>query len=150
MSNALDTFERFMLRVKVKEVGCWLWTGMLDSKGYGVVVCKPSWVLAHRYAYTTAFGQITPGLSVCHRCDNPRCVRPSHLFAGTHLDNQRDMTAKGRGRTGERNGRSKLSDKEVAEIRRLYTGKRGDVSNLALRYGMSRGHIYKILKGTHR
>jgi hypothetical protein len=71
---------------------CWPWTAYCQPNGYGEFDKK--W--AHRVAYELAIGPITPGGTICHTCDNPRCVNPSHLFLGTQGDNVRDMVAKGR------------------------------------------------------
>lgn len=79
---------------------CWNWTGGLLSTGYGRVVVSTngheSNVRAHRIAYELVKGPITGGLLVCHSCDNPRCVNPAHLWLGTHRDNGRDASIKGR------------------------------------------------------
>lgn len=74
---------------------CWIWTGRLDPDGYGKYRFRLKEIRAHRWAYEEAFGPLG-ALFACHRCDNPPCVRPDHLFAGTGLDNTRDMIAKGR------------------------------------------------------
>lgn len=71
---------------------CWLWTGKLDRKGYG----RFGTHRAHRYSYETMIGDIPRGMFVCHRCDTPGCVRPTHLFLGTARDNMQDCLRKGR------------------------------------------------------
>lgn len=76
---------------------CWIWLGNRDRDGYGLTPGKnPPERRAHRMAYVFTYGSIPDGLLVCHSCDNPPCVKPSHLFLGTQKDNQQDAWAKGR------------------------------------------------------
>jgi len=76
---------------------CWPWTGSVDAKGYGTIRVGEKIQKAHRVAYVLANGSIPDDKPmVCHRCDNPPCCRPEHLFAGTAVDNGKDMAAKGR------------------------------------------------------
>lgn len=89
--------------------GCWEWTGFRNDSGYGIYG-KPA-KRAHRIAYELAKGPIPDGLEICHRCDNPPCCNPAHLWAGTHLQNFRDMAKK------ERSGLRKLTGEQVAAIR---------------------------------
>lgn len=79
--------------------GCWLWTASVNNRGYGVIGTDAGKrVYVHRFIYAMAFGEIPSGKEICHRCDNPRCVRPAHLMAGTHQDNMQDMIRRGRAR----------------------------------------------------
>lgn len=128
---------------------CWEWSAALDRRGYGVLGIKGSRTAsAHRIAWELTNGNIPDGMEVCHRCDNPACVRVSHLFLGDHTDNMRDMTAKGRHNgDGKPHGiehhNAKLDDERVAEIRsRTATGE--SKIAIAAEYGVSVSLIYAI------
>lgn len=123
----MSSFERRQERYTDKSPGhgprgdCWLWTGSLNSRGYGRLNDRGRTVLAHRLAYNQAHGVVLQTAELaCHTCDNPRCVRPDHLFVGSHRDNTDDMIAKGRmpSRKGEGNGTHKLTETDVLAIRR--------------------------------
>jgi len=89
---------RFWSKV-TKGAGCWEWTASTDHKGYGKLAeggRQGRTLSAHRVSYELNVGPIPDGLLVLHRCDNPPCVRPDHLFVGTHTDNAQDMAKKGR------------------------------------------------------
>lgn len=133
--------ERFWTRVD-KTSGCWLWTGGANAAGYGSMRVSGvrrqaswvSWFLAHDEAPAD-------GLYVCHRCDNPRCVRPDHLFLGSPIDNMVDMESKGRSRRprlpGVANGRALLTLADVQFIRSFaYARHYGMRRDLARRFGV--------------
>lgn len=100
---------------------CWEWTRSRTSSGYGRYKVRGKRVVASRFAYETTVGAIPPGMVVCHRCDNPGCCNPSHLFIGTHLENALDKIRKGRANAvrGEANPAAKLNAETVARIKQL-------------------------------
>lgn len=118
-----EELDRFWAKVDQSEgvLGCWPWTGGKHPRGYGLFSSRRkgssrTW-RAHRLMYERVYG-IEPGiLLVLHRCDNPCCCNPSHLFLGTHQDNMDDKTAKGRQSRGEDRPRAKLTEDLVREIR---------------------------------
>lgn len=92
-----NTLEFFWTKVhKLGPDECWEWLGSKDKDGYGRYNMKPTRYGAHRISYQIENGTIPPGQVICHTCDNPGCVNPKHLFAGTQLDNIKDMDNKGR------------------------------------------------------
>ena len=105
------------------ENGCWNWT-LGKSKGYGAINYMGRVWLAHRVAYEMTKGRIPDGMSVCHSCDNPGCINPDHLFAGTHRDNMIDKETKGRanhvGMSGTKNHNARLTEAKVISLLRDY------------------------------
>jgi hypothetical protein len=102
---------------------------------------------ATRVVWELEFGEIPDGMCVCHRCDNPKCVRPDHLFLGTHADNMADKAQKGR--ASHRGGGRKLTDAQVLEVRTLHAQGQS-YSTIADRYGMSHDGIRFIVKRIRR
>jgi hypothetical protein len=145
---------------------CWIWQGRRNRQGYGLFDVGRKTRGAHRVSYEIHVGTVGY-LDVLHRCDRPECVNPGHLFLGTDLDNAADREAKGRGnhQTGDRNGArtkpdrrprgmrngsAKLSDDQVAEIRRAHACGEATYGDLASAFGIHRSHLSLLILGTQR
>lgn len=168
-----STRNRFWAKVE-KTDDCWLWRAGRNSSGYGAFsLTHHKQVRAHRFSYEEIYGPIPDGLIVCHRCDNPICVNPAHLFLGEPRDNSADMVRKGRQATGdhvlperrargERNGmytkpetrsvgerhwKARLTWNDVDDIRTSYLAG-ASIDDLAARYPqVRRSMITRILRG---
>jgi hypothetical protein len=103
--------KNFLSKVKISNTGCWEWQYTTNNKGYGQYRENGKRYFCHRYVYEKLKEKITNGLWVLHKCDNPKCCNPDHLFLGTHADNMRDMVNKGRALTGSRNPSVKYPEK---------------------------------------
>lgn len=128
---------------------CWLWKGSGLATGYGRLRWRGRQVIASRASWEIHYGEPIPEV-VCHSCDNPPCVNPKHLFAGTNAINMADAAAKGRTASGQRNGASKLSDSDVLEIRRLRSEAALSYEAIGARFGVSRRLVSMIVRGQRR
>jgi len=139
--------KRFRQYVPTDSEGCWAWKGSRLTYGYGqFTLQRPRrTVLAHRMAYWLEYGPFPTQLFVLHKCDNPACVRPDHLFLGTQADNVADAITKGRiNHRGEYNQRAKIGPNEVKKIRKLA----GTASQheIAEQFGISQQNVSAILR----
>lgn len=127
--------QRFWSKVN-KGSGCWMWGGKLNENGYGIFSLQGRHVRAHRVAYELTHGTIEPGMVVRHSCDNRGCVNPEHLESGTHQDNGRDASIRGRvNRTVVVN--RKLTEDNVRQARADFRAGRATKAALARRYGVT-------------
>lgn len=113
--------KRFWPKVH-KTGGCWEWIAALYPTGYGMFSYKQRPMSAHRASYLMFVGNVPDGLYVLHRCDNRKCIRPSHLFLGTPKDNMDDMTAKGRRYSGSKHHAAKINMEIATVIRKRVRG----------------------------
>lgn len=149
----LRDVRRFIIYVRInKTTGCWEWSGYLNKWGYGnFKVCNGGGrksYLPHRVSYEMFYNQQIPdGLLVCHKCDNPRCVNPSHLWLGTNQDNINDMINKGRDKKAksENNGNVKLTRESVNKMRELYSIGEYGSRELGEMFGVTKTQILYIV-----
>lgn len=144
----------FWGRVEITD-SCWLWSGGVSGFGYGHVSFRGLQTSAHRLSYRMHCGAVPSGMVVCHKCDNPRCVNPSHLFVGTQKDNIRDMVEKGRMWTqvrpedslGTKNPAAKITEADVLAIRNTYATGRVRQKDIAAQYGLDQTVVSCIVLG---
>lgn len=145
-----DIKEILLSRRIITNQGCWEYSMCRNRSGYGKLSFRGKLTTAHRLSYEVFKGAIGDYF-VCHRCDNPPCFNPDHLFLGTHLDNIRDAKAKGvifgRPLHGEEHGRHKLTLDQVISIRKAYKPFVKTMDMLAEEYGVCNQTIQKIIYG---
>jgi len=129
--------ERFWEKVMKGEY-CWDWMGALDSSGYGIFRVFRELKKAHRIAWSFMNGAIPDGGQVLHHCDNPKCVRPDHLFLGTRSINMQDMVTKGRIET-------KLNYNQVQQIREA----KARQVDIAKKFAITQSHVSRLKTGFH-
>jgi hypothetical protein len=137
--------ERFWERVDRRSPSeCWNWLSSTNQDGYGGIRDdNGGWEKAHRIAWAMTNGPVPDGSCVLHRCDNPRCCNPAHLWLGTRADNNADKVAKGRQPRGSATGRAKLTEEDALSIRKDERSQR----ELGRIYGVHHSTIWSIRQG---
>jgi predicted XRE-type DNA-binding protein len=151
-----EAYDSFVSRINKTET-CWLWDGMSGAFGktkmrYGLAWYQGKPWRAHRLAYYLFNGENPGDLFVCHSCDTPMCVNPSHLRLGTHQDNMNDMKERGRRKGkgkcfGENNSNAKLTQADADTIRNLYKEGKMNQTEIAMKYNVHQSTISKIVRG---
>lgn len=142
--------ERFEQQYeKDEETGCWVWTGTRHDRGYGQIGVDSKTVGAHRYSYELHNGDIPEGAFICHKCHNPPCVNPDHLYAGDAKSNAQDAIDNGDWPEiyGERQGNSSLSDEQAVEIRERYASEDLTYADIEREYEISPPAISNLING---
>jgi len=141
-----NTIQDFWNKVDIKGPDeCWIWQGMKNKAGYGLMSYKGKQHTAHRLS--AEFSNKNPeGKFVCHNCDNTSCVNPSHLFLGTTQDNTQDRFIKDRSAKGETVGTSKLTEQQVLDIRYRYSLGNISLRKLAKLYNLGENSIHPIIQ----
>ena len=143
----MKTVEEFWARVEKTET-CW-WFRRRDGDRFTKhpsVTWRGQKNLAHRIAWLLTHKRLPVGKQICHRCDNPPCVRPSHLFVGTDKDNRQDMANKDRSTHGERNSQARLTADDVREVRRLYSNRMMSQQEIADQFGVEQTTVSFIVR----
>ena len=140
----VTTQYRFGVKIKFGDPSdCWNWLGYINYNGYGQFLFEDKQQLAPRVMYQIVFGPIPIGLCILHRCDNPACVNPWHLFLGTYKDNMKDCVSKGRHISG--GGPKTILLELVTEIRDRHLYGYATQRKLAKEYGVSRATIWNVI-----
>jgi len=145
------TFKDIWRQIDIRnEDDCWEWVGHKDKNGYGRATINRKDYRSHRIVYKETYGTIPEGLFILHTCNNPSCCNPNHLYTGTNQDNMDQMVADGRSPhlIGEKSGTHKLKEKDVLEIRQLYSTGEYTQRDLSKKYGISQTEISRIYHRT--
>lgn len=143
--NKIQSNETRFFKYVDKTDNCWLWNGDITVGGYGRFWYEGNSVRAHRVSYLLFIGTIPDNLSVLHKCDNPKCVNPEHLFLGTPTQNMEDRDSKNRQAKGENVGVAKLTYRKVKQIRTLLDmGSKS--SEIAIRFSIAVSTVNRIKK----
>lgn len=153
----MTDLERLLSKTLRSSQGCLEWTGAIGKGGYGNFWWKGTHFNAHRASWILQRGEIAEGLKVCHRCDNRLCIDVEHLFLGTQSENMADMVSKGRHGNcathkpellarGEGNAASKLTEVDILSIRNSFSGRRGELTDLARKYKVCISTVKKIVE----
>jgi HNH endonuclease len=152
-SKNVDRVGSFWMKVDVRSADeCWEWQASKNARGYGQFWIGNTFTGSHRFSYELLHGKIgDSNLLACHKCDNPSCCNPKHLFLGTHQDNEADKVSKGRQATGNKNGqggtknwKNKLSEQAVKNIR-FFNTKGFSNKQLSDMFGVTESMIYYIV-----
>ena len=146
MPKNMPIEQRFFQKVDKTNGECWIWTGARMGKGYGKIKFGNRIIGAHRLSYLLHKGIIPEKIDVCHKCDNPICVNPTHLFLGTRKDNVQDMIGKNREGWGEKSGHNILTLDQVIGIRKEYSSGKFTQRFIAKKYKVDYRIINDIVK----
>lgn len=145
-----DIVDRFWNKVRFPENidDCWEWAAFRDDEGYGRFSINCKMFFAHRLSWAFYSGLIEDELLVLHKCDNPACVNPNHLFLGTQADNMRDRNNKNRQAKGSRNGKSILTEEIIHEmLDGIVLGEYRSVNDICQKFNINHYAVYDILRG---
>lgn len=148
--KGMPLIDRLMTKVVKKPTGCWEWQGWAIG-GYGRIRVGATRKMVHRVSFEHFVGPIPNDLCVCHKCDNPICINPDHLFLGTRTENNSDKTAKGRQSRGEKHGMAVLANRRhkfgsaiAIQVREAYS-RIGNQYLVAEQFGMSQANVSLII-----
>ena len=155
----LSVIDRMIAKRNITATGCWEFTGWKNNKGYGMIGIGKKLHLCHRVSYQNLVAPIPDGYVICHKCDNPSCFNPEHLFAGTLKDNYKDMVNKNRRviLIGENSSNAKLTQNQVQAIRKEYKpaiskgrGYKSNTEEIAKKYGITKQYVLQLVNNTWR